>query len=266
MSMKIEPGKNVPEHWSSNSWEEKAKENPLFAVMTTPDLIDADPEQFSPEMLETFFAKGRRVFSAHIAPRIPLIDTGVAVPYLVEYGCGVGRILKAVLEAGYPCSGIDVSPTMLRHCESLVPGVKSLHLLDERNHCDLPDESADLVYTFAVLKHIHRLSIYEAAVHEMTRVLKPGGVLLINVNSGDYQYTDIDHPNRTENYETYSLHFEPDASAPYQRRDYTTWSGVYIGHQWLRDRLADGGVTVREVYYHTPKKKQGIWMVGTKSK
>ncbi|SNR66839.1 Methyltransferase domain-containing protein [Humidesulfovibrio mexicanus] len=264
MALKIKPGQVVPEHWTSNDWEEKARENPLYAVMTTPDLIEADAENFSPEMLESFFAKGQRVFAKHIAPRIPLVRTGADTPYMVEYGCGMGRILKAVLEAGHPCSGIDISPTMLRHCRDLVPGVRSLHLLDENNRCDLDDACADVVFSFAVLKHIHRLSIYACAVDEMLRVLKPGGLLMLNVNCQDFERTGFDNPHRTENFEEYSLHFEPGKDKPYQRRAYTTWSGVYIGYDWLKHRLDNGGVSVLDTYYHTLKKKQGIWLVGTK--
>ncbi|MBI4605235.1 MAG: hypothetical protein HY721_25005 [Planctomycetes bacterium] len=55
---KVPEGQKVPEHWNTSSWEEKARENPLYAVMTTPDLLDADPESFSAEHLAPFFAKG----------------------------------------------------------------------------------------------------------------------------------------------------------------------------------------------------------------
>lgn len=265
MALKIKPGEKVPDHWSVNDWEQKARENPLYAVMTTTDLVDADSEEFTQEQLDSFFAKGQRVFQKHIAPRLSMIKTGSAKPTLVEYGSGMGRILKAVIEAGYPCSGIDISPTMLRHSRNLVPGVQSLHLLDGDNKCDMADGCADLVFSFAVMKRIPRLSVYEAALDEMTRILKPGGVLVLNVNCQDFDKGTLDAPHRTENFETYSLHYGQGKAEPYQRREYTTWSGVYIGHTHLCERLTKGGVTVQETYHHNLKKPQGIWVIGTKA-
>lgn len=264
MAFKLKPGEKVPAHWSTNDWEEKARENPLYAVMTTPDLVDADPENFSAENLESFFAKGQRVYANHIAPRLGLVTTGAAPLHMVEYGCGMGRILRAVLEAGHSCSGIDISQTMLRHCSNLVPGVRALHLLDAHNRCDVPDASADVVFSFAVLKHIHRLSIFDVAVAEMLRILKPGGLMLLNVNCRDFVEADFDAPHRTENFETYCLYYVPGGIKPYKRHDYKTWSGVYISHSRLCGQLAAGGVTVHDTYHHTLKKKQGLWLVGTK--
>src|SRR5262245_20687153 len=86
-------GVKVPEHWTAISWEEKAKENPLFAVMSAEDFRYAAPENFDKSHLVPFMAKGRRLYKQDVAPllrRIPGAKKNIVV---VEYGCGVGRIL-----------------------------------------------------------------------------------------------------------------------------------------------------------------------------
>lgn len=257
-------GQNVPEHWYQNSWEEKARENPLFAVMTTPDLIDADPENFTEAHLGPFFEKGKRVFVDHVKPAIELSAFEKNESLLVDYGCGVGRVLRAVVEAGYACAGVDISATMLHHCRRLAPGVKSLHLLDENKRCDLESECATVVFSFAVVKHIARLAEFSIAVAEMCRLLKPRGILALNVNCQDFIGGDLARPERTENFETHSLHYAPGAGRPYKKRVYSTWSGVHIGFEPLKQLLQAGGVEVLKTYYHTAKKPKGIWVIGRK--
>jgi SAM-dependent methyltransferase len=255
----------IPEHWSSNTWEEKAKENPLFAVMTTANYTNSDSQEFSAEELEFFFDKGRRVYEKIVKPRLGECRTGSDQPFLVEYGCGMGRILNAVLEDGHRAGGIDISPTMIEHCRKLVPGVANdVYVLDETGRSGMPDACADLVFSFAVLKHIHNLDVYDAALAEMTRVMKPGAVLVLNVNSQDFIHGSFDQPGRTVHYDDRSEHFRYGEDQPYKVRKYSTWSGVYFGYDRLSAKLGEHGVEIYDRFHHTMQKPQGIWVVGRK--
>lgn len=255
----------IPEHWSDISWEEKAKENPLFAVMTTEDVADAAPENFEEKHLAPFMAKGARVYAKDIEPQLKRIPGPKERIVVAEYGCGVGRILKPVYEAGYQTFGIDISETMLKHCHTLAPGVKDLYLLKADGGSDAPTASADLVFSFAVVKHISLLSNYIKAIDEMCRILKPGGILALNVNCEDFQHGDIESPARTENFETHSLHYHLGADKPYTRHDQDNWTGVYIGHHKLLELLSERDVTVERRYYQNMKKLRGIWYVANKA-
>jgi SAM-dependent methyltransferase len=256
---------NIPEHWSKISWEEKARENPLFAVMTTADVVDAPSDNFDEEQLVPFFAKGVRVFRKNIAPLLANLEGNPENFVVAEYGCGVGRILKPISEKGYQTIGIDISDTMLMHCRKLAPEVRQLYSLDAEGRSGASSESANLVFSFAVVKHIALLSNYVRAIDEMCRVLKPGGVLALNVNCEDFQHGDIESPARTENFESYSLHYRLDESKPYQHHEQDNWSGVYIGHHTLMELLADRRITVHQRYYQNMQKLRGIWYIGTKA-
>ena len=253
-----------PEHWREVGWEQKAQENPLSAVMTIQEMEGAPADDFSPEMLEAFFTKGRLLFNNHIAPQLAGLAETDPRPLVVEYGCGAGRILRAVVEAGCPCAGIDISQTMLRHCARLVPE-PALYPLDAAGRCALPSNSAALVYSYAVVQHISRLSNYVTAIDEMCRIVRPGGVLAVQVNCEDFAGGDLDNPDRTENFETYSLHYRPGAEEPHQRHKYNEWSGVYIGYEVLRGLLAERGLAIERRYYHTRKKLRGLWVIARKA-
>lgn len=249
---------NVPKHWTQSTWEEKAKENPLFAVMTMPEMADAGADSFDDQHLDAFFAKGNALFEAHVAP---LVAAARGRALVVEYGCGAGRILKAVTSAGHTASGIDISPTMIGHCRRLVPGVHSLHCLDQDGRSDLADGCASVVYSYAVVQHIAALGDFVKAFDEMCRLLMPGGVLGVQVNCEDFINGDFQTPDRTENFEDHSLHYRVGEAEPYRRHDQNNWSGVYIGDDTLTQLLGERGVTVERRYYHNPKKLRAVWYV-----
>ena len=254
-------GDNVWRSWKDRDWEFKAQVNPLFAVQTTDDMAEATGSDFPPELLEALFARGRKLFRKNIAPLLDDYDD----PLVVEYGCGVGRILRAVTDAGYRCEGIDISPTMLRHCRDLAPLVRDLHIVDEDGHTGVPDGRAQLVFSYAVLQHIPTLGAYLTALDEMCRILAPGGVLAIHFNCEDFSTGDLSAPGRTENFETHSLHYRPGESTPYLRHVQDSWSGVYIGRERLIERLAEHGVAVTRWRVHQPIKPRGVWALAHKT-
>ena len=249
-----------PEHWPSIDWEAKARENPLLAIMTVDEMAAAPEREFSPELQAEFFDRGRKLFDKQLRAHLDEVAPGALV---VEYGCGAGRIMNAVIESGRRCAGIDISPTMLEFCSDLVPGADALFLLDPHGRCEAASACAGLVYSYSVLQHISTLSAYVTALDEICRILAPGGVAALQVNCEDFKHEAKDRL-RTENFETYSLHFRPTKSGPYKRHEQDHWSGVYIGYELLADLLAERGVAVESWRYHNPEKPRAIWVIGRK--
>lgn len=253
-----------PKRWKYVSWEEMARENPLFAVMTTDDMADAPPTDFSPELIDKLLVKGRRLFGKHLSGPLNHVPDSKDQALVVEYGCGVGRMLKAAHAAGFRVAGIDISPTMLEHCRRIAPEAEALYALDEAGRSSMPSESASAVFSFAVVQHISLLSRYLTALDEMCRVLKPGGVLAVHLNCVDLEPGDFDHPGRTENFETYSLHWRAGEAEPFLRHEQNQWSGVYIGLDLLKAHLAERGVRIDAIRPHNAGKSLAVWVYGTK--
>jgi SAM-dependent methyltransferase len=251
----------VPHHWETNSWDEKARENPLYAIMTTPEMRDADTNDFSDKHLRLLFEKGRKLVDAWV---LPSLEAAPAEGLVVEYGCGAGRILNALVERDIPCAGIDVSQTMLDHCRRLVPGVESLTGLTDDERVPLPDGIARLVYSHAVVQHIDKLSTYETAISEMCRLLVPGGRLVLQLNREDFTLASNGQLGRTENFEDHSLHHAPGSTTGIIHQN-TSWSGVYIGFGQLKDLLSRNCVTLLATKPFNEKKPRAVVILGEKS-
>lgn len=95
---------------------------------------------------------------------------------ILDAGCGTGAILQRL---GNPEKniGIDLAPEAISFCRQ-----RGLNNVREGNVCALPfeDASFDAVISSSVLYHEWVADI-GAAVREMHRVLRPGGLILINV-------------------------------------------------------------------------------------
>lgn len=92
---------------------------------------------------------------------------------VIDIGCGKGRFIR-ILKEKFPSArfyGLDISEGMLAFCP---PGIEKMcgSMLDIR----YPDGYFDCVYCVEALEHAVRV---EDAIKEMTRVLKPGGKIVI---------------------------------------------------------------------------------------
>jgi SAM-dependent methyltransferase len=101
--------------------------------------------------------------------------SGEAAPRVLDAGCGTGYNLRALGRLGRTV-GIDISPEAIGFCRSRgVTAVRGSVL-----RLPFCDRSFDAVTSFDVLYH-DWVSDERAAVAEMARVLRPGGVVFVRV-------------------------------------------------------------------------------------
>jgi tellurite methyltransferase len=99
-----------------------------------------------------------------------------------DSGCGHGRNLIYLLRSGYDVFGGDVDPasvTRVRHlAATLAPELPSANFrVEPVERSTFPDAFADVVLSSAVLHFARSDEQFLAMVHEMWRLLKPGGML-----------------------------------------------------------------------------------------
>lgn len=101
---------------------------------------------------------------------------------ICDLGCGPGQIARYLRRQGADVLGVDISPRMIAEAQRLNPEI-SFH---EGNMLTLPeaDNSWGGIAAFYCIIHIPRAQVVNA-LHEMKRVLKPGGVLLLTFHIGD---------------------------------------------------------------------------------
>ena len=99
---------------------------------------------------------------------------------ILDYGCGYGRALGFLQSNGYwNLVGMDPAPAMIERACADHPRIAFSALNDFRN-TGLPAGSIDAVLLFAVLTSVPRNEDQIAIVAEITRVLRPGGLLYIS--------------------------------------------------------------------------------------
>lgn len=93
---------------------------------------------------------------------------------LLDVGCGTGHWSRFFNALGYEVQGIDISGEMIRTARDISPGCR----FDIGSACYLPfpDASFDITASITALEFIPDQA---AAVGEMARCTRPGGIVLI---------------------------------------------------------------------------------------
>ena len=99
---------------------------------------------------------------------------------ILDFGCGYGRVLGLLNRRGYKnLLGVDPAPQMVAAAHQRFPTIL-VEALVSPPHLPLPPASLDAVLLFAVLTCIPTDDGQRAIVGEVSRVLRPAGLLYIS--------------------------------------------------------------------------------------
>jgi Trans-aconitate methyltransferase len=131
---------------SSQDWENLAQQEPFFAVLTEDRFLR---DRMSDDDREAFFASGdadiAHLFDLIYSPGSPG-SPGFAPRSALDFGCGVGRLTRALTKRVGRVSGVDVAPSMLRIARENVPSATFSSMI--------PAERFDLIVSLIVFQHI----------------------------------------------------------------------------------------------------------------
>lgn len=98
---------------------------------------------------------------------------------ILDYGCGYGRCLGELLNAGYSnLIGFDFSPAMIAAARARFPEITFQEV--QSSTIPLPDACVDAALLFSVLTCMPTNDGQRALLGELHRVLKPGRLLYIS--------------------------------------------------------------------------------------
>jgi SAM-dependent methyltransferase len=97
----------------------------------------------------------------------------------LDFGCGVGRLTRAMTHHFSHCTGVDVAETMIEQAERLNQGYPCMFRTNDTNNlAQFEDSTFDFVYSALVLQHLPTVDVIRTFIAEFLRVLKPDGGLL----------------------------------------------------------------------------------------
>jgi SAM-dependent methyltransferase len=99
---------------------------------------------------------------------------------LLEIGAGTGQDSAFFAEHDLEVVATDLTPEMVEHCRAKGLDAHAMDVL----HLDLPDASFDAVWTINTLLHVPNADM-PAALEEIARCLRPGGLLFLGVYGGE---------------------------------------------------------------------------------
>jgi SAM-dependent methyltransferase len=147
-------------------WDERAREDALFFVDDRRVYGDPDPGDF--------WAQGERDLERLLEAAQVGITASDAV---LDIGCGVGRLTRAIAHRAKRVYAIDVSPRMIERARGEHAELDNVEWIlgDGRSLAPFAPESVDVCISHVVFQHIPDPEITLGYVAEMGRVLTPGG-------------------------------------------------------------------------------------------
>lgn len=138
-------------------WEERARRHGARAAGYSDTAMDAYEDRLRRSAIERLVGRGQGL-------------------RLLDAGCGSGRWSVRLAEAGWLVTGADISDTLL----ALAPRAPNVtYVSGALQDLDLPSSNFDAVLSVTVLQHITDDRDFEAAIENLTRMLRPGGLIAV---------------------------------------------------------------------------------------
>jgi ubiquinone/menaquinone biosynthesis C-methylase UbiE len=161
---------------SQRFWNRKARENPYWYVSTFGD--------YSRPNLQSFWASGVAIWE-EIKTRTGYKPGGGDT--VVEIGCGIGRLTRAIAREVGAVHAFDISQEMIERASDGAPGNARFHWTSGNSLDPVMTVSADFVLAYLVFQHLPSERVYAEYLREMERVAKPGGRIAFTTSPRDWR-------------------------------------------------------------------------------
>lgn len=165
-------------HRLQRNWDELGSADPMWAILAHPE------RHGNAWSAEEFFATGEEWMAgyADILARLGIAPT--RTERALDFGCGAGRLTRALGRRFDRVDGVDVAPSMIDLARAHHAGRPGLHfhLNPTPDLRGFPDAGVDLLVSVIVLQHMTNV-LKAGYLREFVRVLRPGGVAMFTVPS-----------------------------------------------------------------------------------
>jgi ubiquinone/menaquinone biosynthesis C-methylase UbiE len=160
------------------SWEDLGALDPLWAILSD------SAHQYGRWNIDEFFATGedevRGVLAATSRLGLPRCKKKA-----LDFGCGVGRLTRALAAEFDHAVGVDISQPMIDQAREYnrALGNCTFVLNDRADLSAFPSAEFDFVYSNIALQHVQDRSAIYAYIRDFIRVLRPDGIAVFQMSS-----------------------------------------------------------------------------------
>lgn len=162
----------MPQH--HKEWERAGRTDPYFGVLSCPEYR---AECITEESLSTFYQTGEE----HVRQLLRLLQTmyaSVGMNSVLDFGCGVGRLVIPFAQHFSRAVGVDISASMIALAQKRTSEV-GLQNVTFVNRIDEAAESFDLAHSYLVFQHIP-WTVGRPIIDKIAERVRPGGVIALH--------------------------------------------------------------------------------------
>jgi len=159
-------------------WNQLGRVDPFWATFTRQD------KRLGRWDVEEFFLTG-----AQDVAKVMAVAEYLGYPRgrdtALDFGCGVGRLTRALASHFLDCCGLDISESMIARARDLNQPIHNCTFLvnDREDLQAFVDNSFDMIYSKWVLQHLPGTALMKSYIREFVRVLRPDGLLVFQVRT-----------------------------------------------------------------------------------
>ena len=161
---------------SKMAWDDLGRMDPLWSILT------AEGKKYGKWEIEEFFRSGEEDVDELLR-----IATTFGYPKRKEmafdFGCGVGRLTRALGKHFNECWGVDIAESMIKQAMELNRDYKNLHFQvnDREDLSTFRDRSFDFVASIITLQHVPKRCTIEAYIADFVRIVREGGIVVFQI-------------------------------------------------------------------------------------
>ena len=159
------------------AWEDWGLVDPFWAVLSWPGM------QHGAWDVDAFFATGVAVVLELLA-HARLLGRPAVQQTALDFGCGIGRLTRALAPHFDRTYGLDIASTMVteaRRLDAELGPSGAEFLVHEPGRLAARSGSVDLLTCVLVLQHLPSRAAIAGYLREFVRVLAPGGVAVVQL-------------------------------------------------------------------------------------